>query len=61
MTYAKLTSIGDMTHFGAPVTIVTKAGECIVILLEEEQCRLWSARLGAILAGIDNKPEAIVG
>ena len=60
MTYAKITSIGEMTTFGAPVTIIAKTGECIVILLEEEQARLWCSRLNTIVEAI-NKEKAVAG
>lgn len=55
MTYAKIISIGDMSPFGAPVTIETKSSQRIVIMLEEEQCRLFLARMASIIELIDKK------
>lgn len=61
MIYAKITSIGDMTPFGAPVTIEAKSGEHIVLMLEEEQCRLWCSRLNSIVEVLNNKEQALAG
>jgi hypothetical protein len=61
MTYAKITSIGDMTPFGAPVTIEAKSGEHIVLMLEEEQCRYWFSRLNSIVETLNNKEQALAG
>jgi hypothetical protein len=61
MTYAKITSIGDLTPFGAPVTIEAKSGEHIVLMLEEEQCRYWCSRLNSIVDLLDKQEKALAG
>jgi hypothetical protein len=61
MTYAKITFIGDMTPFGAPVTVEAKSGEHIVLMLEEEQCRYWCSRLNSIVESLDKKEKALAG
>ena len=58
MTYAKITSIGDMSPFGAPVTIVGIDGAHAHFMIEETQCRLWHARLSAILEQLDKERPA---
>jgi hypothetical protein len=61
VTYVKITSIGDMTPFGAPVTIDAKSGEHIALMLEEEQCRYWHSRLSKIIEALNNKEQALAG